>query len=116
MVTVTLDVSSDAASGGVWVGDVACSFVTGAGVVTGSGRTPIVYGAGEAYSPGGSMTVVANVPAGVTSNLNCTLTKSLGAGNSPGVAVRVTGATGVSINDLTSGYSNFVIPDPPVDG
>jgi len=53
------------------------------------------------------MTVVANVPAGIQSNLDCTLEQNSGIGGLPNVAVRVTGATGVSINDLTSGYSNF---------
>jgi hypothetical protein len=109
MVTVTLDVSSSASVGvgGLWVGDVTCSFVTGAGVISGSGRTPVVWDSGTPYSSGGSMTVVANVPAGIQSNLSCTLEQNSGIGGLPNVAVRVTGATGVSINDLTSGYSNF---------
>lgn len=59
------------------------------------------------------MTIVANVPAGITSDLTCTLTNTAGSGDiDPSVFVQVTGAMGLSVNDLTSGYSNFSIPGP----
>lgn len=109
MVTVTLDVAStDYSLPTIWIGDVECSFSTGSGVVTGSGRVPVVWGsANEPYASGGSMTVVANVPAGITSALTCALTKTSSGSADPFVFVRVRGATGVSINDLSSAYSNF---------
>jgi len=118
MVTVTLEVSSTkTTTSPIWIGDVTCSFSTGAGVVTGSGRVPVVYGAAnEPYASGGSMTVVANVPAGITSALTCLLTETSAPAADPDVSVRVRGATGVSINTLDSAYSNFTVPTLPPPG
>lgn len=115
MVTVTLDVSSSKFSPTpTWIGDVTCSFSTGAGVVTGSGRVPIVWGpANEPFASEGSMTVVANVPAGIASALTCQLNEASSDAADPSVIVRVRGASGVSINTLDSAYSNFTVPTVP---
>lgn len=117
MVTVTLDVSSTKTisdDNPIWIGDVTCLFSTAAGVVTGSGRVPVVYGpANEPFASGGSMTVVANVPAGITSALTCELTETSTDAADPNVSVQVRGATGVSINTLDSAYSNFIVPTVP---
>lgn len=111
MITVTLDVSSAKfSSTPIWIGDVTCSFSTGAGVVTGSGRVPVVWGPNnEPYASEGSMTVVANVPAGITSALTCQLNEASFDAADPAVSVRVLGATGVSINTLDSAYSSFTV-------
>lgn len=118
MVTVTLDVSSEKLSiTPIWIGEATCSFSTGGGVVTGSGRVPVVWGAAnEPFASGGSMTVVANVPAGITSELTCQLNEVSAPAAGPAVSVRVRGASGVSINTLDSAYSNFIVPTPTPPG
>jgi hypothetical protein len=108
-VTVDLNVQSTRSAGaGLWIGYVDCDFASGAGIVSSSGRIPIIWDGTSPRMPGANLSVLASVTQGTTATLACDATVTSGTGD-PTVTVTVTGALGVSVNEFNAGYSNFAI-------
>ena len=110
--TGTLRVTSTRVAGsGLWVGYADCSW-TGSGVLGNSARTPIIFNAADPMMPGSELVVMATIPNAGTAAVNCTVTAVSGTGD-PTVQVVVTGASGLSVNQLANGYTTFTGPVIP---
>ena len=102
---------------GMWIGNVSCSFDSTSGgntasnlddVIGGSASLPVIYSEAQAYSSGGTMTVMASVGEYLTSTLSCV--ESNPGGDLPQITVFVRSAMALSVNEVDVNYGGFGFP------
>jgi hypothetical protein len=115
-VTASLDVTSSRTEGtGFWSGYLQCEFSDDgpAGVEGSIASTPIVYNDADGYSPGSQLVVMAEVPQGQASTLGCVVVTS-SPGDLPTIAVVVTSAMALSVNDNDVNFGDFIRLGGPI--